>query len=231
MFETKEQIKQFIEDRFSKVEDLTYLQYHPNEYPSDYSIDDFTPFIEIRDIVGADWVRNGVSKVVFGWNDISDFVVKVPFIGEGYYQEDNFLADAYSFNCASNSKDCSDYCCTEEEVYAEAEEVGIENFFAATELICEIDDVKFYIAEKAREFHWGDFPTISEDSREKAKGSDGTSLLDVSFLGIFYEQNEDKSVDRMIQFLRDFELNDFHSGNLGYINDRLVFIDYSGYNE
>ena len=34
---------------------------------------------------------------------------------------------------------------------------------------------------------------------------------------------------RLNDFLEWYDINDLHSGNIGYINGKLVFIDYAGY--
>ena len=43
-----------------------------------------------------------------------------------------------------------------------------------------------------------------------------------------YYANSEKA-DELFEFLNESDINDLHSGNIGYIGNRLVLIDYSGY--
>jgi hypothetical protein len=43
----------------------------------------------------------------------------------------------------------------------------------------------------------------------------------------FYYSEEEMS--KLCDFLCELEINDLHSGNIGYLNGRIVLIDYSGY--
>ena len=38
-----------------------------------------------------------------------------------------------------------------------------------------------------------------------------------------------KRLDNFLDFCEENDINDIHTGNVGYINGRLVVIDYSGY--
>ena len=43
----------------------------------------------------------------------------------------------------------------------------------------------------------------------------------------WYGENE---IEKLLKFINDEKINDLHSGNLGYLNDRPVIVDYAGYN-
>lgn len=237
MFETKAEIQKFIEETFSQIDDnnLDYLRYSFGRNSYYYQSGDstnFSPEEELRQIVGASWCESGASKIVFGWDNIPDIVIKVPFKGRGIFDiDENTLKSFEDFYCAGGS-DCGDYCAAEANVYAEAKARDLENFFCSTEFICELNGIKYYASTKAKGYWDVKHPEVSEDSEEKAYSTDdGNLYIDVDILSIFYEQNEDEAVEEIINFLQDMDTNDFHTGNLGFIDGCLVFLDYSGFND
>lgn len=158
------------------------------------------------------YVAGGASKVAF-WTDESDSVFKIGF-----------------------NKLRRDYCGLEAAHFAEAKELGLEEFFAATEFVMYYNNVRVYVAERAEV----SFERLSSDLYEKLEsdGMEEDRILDTideadsccEFINwlLPYYTDEDK-MNRLFEFLNESDINDLHSGNIGYIGNRLVLIDYSGY--
>lgn len=47
----------------------------------------------------------------------------------------------------------------------------------------------------------------------------------------FIELYGEEEFNRFTEFCEDYEIADLHSGNCGFINDKLVFLDYSGFED
>lgn len=158
------------------------------------------------------YVANGASKLVF-WTDCGDSVFKMGF----------------------NKLRC-DYCGLEAEYFAEAKQLGLGEFFAATEFVMYYNGISIYKAERAEV----SFERLSSDLYEKLESNgmeeeeilntidEADSLCEFMDWLIPYYTDTDKA-DELFEFLNESGINDLHSGNIGYIGDRLVLIDYSGY--
>ena len=158
------------------------------------------------------YVASGASKVVF-WTEESDSVFKMGF-----------------------NKLRRDYCGLEAEYFAEAKQLGLDEFFAATEFVMYCNNIRVYVAERAEV----SFERLSSDLYEKLESSgmkeskiwDTINEADsccefLDWLVPYYADND--KAEELFNFLNESDINDLHSGNIGYIGDRLVLIDYSGY--
>ena len=158
------------------------------------------------------YVASGASKVVF-WTECDNCVFKMGFNGLR-----------------------SDYCGLEAAYFAEAKRLGLDEFFAATEFVMWYGGVKVYMAERAEV----GYERLSSDLYEKleSSGMKESEIRDTiceadeccEFINwlIPYYADSDKA-DELFNFLNESNINDLHSGNIGYIGERLVLIDYSGY--
>ena len=157
-------------------------------------------------------IAGGASKVAF-WTDESDSVFKMGF----------------------NKLRC-DYCGLEAEYFAEAKRLGLEDFFAGTEFVMYYNGIRIYKAERAEV----SFERLSSDLYGKLEdnGMDEETIRDtieeadsccefLDWLVPYYTDND--KADELFEFLNENNINDLHSGNIGYIGNRLVLIDYSGY--
>lgn len=157
-------------------------------------------------------IAGGASKVAF-WTDESDYVFKMGF-----------------------NKLRRDYCGLEAEHFAEAKRLGLDEFFAATEFVMYCKGIRVYIAERAEV----GYERLSSDLYEKleSSGMKENEIIDTicevdeccEFMNwlVPYYADSDKA-DELFEFLNESDINDLHSGNIGYIGERLVLIDYSGY--
>lgn len=238
----KNEISKFIAENFYG-EDINYLKYNPIElydYSSSclsgdwISCDKWEPFLQIKRQVGADHIMAGATKIVFIWDDF-DFVIKIPFYGKGYYEEayeKPQLKGIEEFGNSFCNEEPWNYCAAEEQVYRAAYEKDLEYFFCGTQYICSIGDIKFYASEKMDEEFFYDYSKKpSEESYNKAYFSPYYVDMNDNCAAMLFEQNDKEEVYKLQQFLRSWNLNDFHCGNFGYINNHLRIIDYSGFFE
>lgn len=172
----------------------------------------------------------GASKLVIQPKG-ENFVIKIPFTG--YFIGDELYEDFTEAGLVTNN-DCNewDYCLTEVEVYSLAAQQGIEKIFCKTELIGDIENHPIYIQELATVFRKRSI--TSPDSEEKIN----KTMKKLYNMGVITEINKlwlsdvylyfgDILFDTIFPFIS--EINDLHDGNIGYIGDRPVIFDYSGY--
>lgn len=167
----------------------------------------------------------GASRFVI-WEDTLPYVIKIPFI-ERCTQYKN-------------------YCEIEVEICNRAMKTDIKDCFAKTAFLCYYQDYPIYIMEKAicdedglylsaceaAENHkevTEEFIARSEVdfSSSITSFSSMDSMTQMEFLKL-EEWGEDVA-DRFFSFSKENNINDQHLGNFGYINNRLVIIDYCGF--
>ena len=67
---------------------------------------------------------------------------------------------------------------------------------------------------------------MDEDEFFEYVGSlDGSEMVDELF-GFYYDA---ETLEKVSTFIQDNNINDVHTGNVGYRGDQLVMVDYSGY--
>lgn len=131
-----------------------------------------------------------------------------------------------------------DYCAREVEIYHKAIEAEVEECFASCHFLMDYEGVPCYIMEKVEcdtDAVESDFVTRSsengcidmdEDEFFEYVGSlDGSEMVDELF-GFYYDA---ETLEKVSTFIQDNNINDVHTGNVGYRGDQLVMVDYSGY--
>ena len=165
-----------------------------------------------------------------------NFVIKIPFqgfISERYNRDRQCWEDEFvRYDSAYCSGSEWDYCLSEVEIYKRAVEAGVQQIFAKTEFITTVDGHPIYIQEKAEIFNRGEHSHPREQLRKtREKTKDYYCEANEDWLTDVLEYyGEDIFLD-FLRFVDDLQLTDLHSGNLGYINNRPVITDYSGYYE
>ena len=168
---------------------------------------------------------SGATKMVFIVDGLEDWVIKVPFLFSEKTAPGNF-------------RHC-DACSAEAKVFTEAVDSGLQEYFAACYHYKTVGDIPFYIQEKAdcnpdnnedilfdkvsTSYNREDYD--SEDAYYSAIHCEVDEMGDEERLDAFFGD----WVGKLMNFLFDRELNDFHCANLGFIGLRPVLIDYSGY--
>lgn len=145
--------------------------------------------------------------------------------------------------CSGNESDAMD----EVHIYKQAVEAGLEYLFPKTLFLCELNGIKYIIQEKIS-FSAGNVPrmkypkyqritqTVARDVSEKmqhefnrANHGHFTRKLDKMWTEMICSLYGRKVCVNLCEFVRQYKINDLHRNNIGYINDRPVILDFSGY--
>lgn len=156
--------------------------------------------------------KSGLTKLVL--IDDGDWVLKIPF---------------------SNKKD---HCKMEVRNYMEAVKEGFGNNFAATFFLMTYEGAPCYIMEKAEcdetdiedKYYDSLIETgaLSESDVSSCLGSIDSCTIVEELLELNYGR---ETFNRLQDFLNRNKINDLHTGNVGFLKDLLVLIDYSGYHK
>lgn len=226
--ETLDKIKDFLVARCESLgmDDCYY-------YQDDCECEDEDHFYDMQAACCADDVRWGASKIVFFYDDLPDWVIKVPFFGTY-----NIDTDEYYDFCRANECGDGNYCQVEADIALDADREGVGACFAHTYYVTCINGIPYYASEKIEDTLLNsDEPQVSEASSSAAENlSESYDLYELSLcdevLAMFIEQYGETMAENLLKFLYDQELGDFHRNNLGVdAEGRIKIIDYSDYNE
>lgn len=157
-------------------------------------------------------MHSGMTKACFVHEDLGDWVIKVGFAG-------------------SLSKD---YARAEYENYQAAIKSGLAWYFPFTDFLCEIDGMEFFIQESAEcceDAITSDWYELMLAWHEEM----GHDLDSIDIWDEVYDLEDAEKIELMFNdmalssFLRERRIGDLHEGNFGFIGDRTVIIDFSGY--
>lgn len=158
-------------------------------------------------------INYGATKLVIMSSEANNWVFKIPFK-----------------NCKCN------YCQMEVDIYERACKENIEEFFAPCYFLEKYDSVDIYVMERAdlsyNNLYSDLYRRLSDEGRSDEEVEDIMMEVEdesgyVEWLFPYY-MDYDK-FETFTDFLENADINDLHSGNIGYIGDRVVLIDYSGY--
>ena len=182
-------------------------------------------------------LASGVSKVAIIPKE-KNYVIKIPYYG--VYRKNNGIKcfDPY-FSSISKS---SDYCKSEEIIYNKAKANGLDTFFAEIEQIGKIKSIPIYVQRKAVIFEDVYYP---EDDEEENLNEHEISIfktittkysdlvedeyLPISWMKDFICSYGELAFDKLYNFLSDNNIQDLHSENIGYICEKPVLVDFSGF--
>lgn len=169
----------------------------------------------------------GATKGVLIFKDL-DCVLKIPFDGSdgdwfiGAYEGDDY----YGWN----------YCAAEEDYYLLAEKANLEDCFLETKCVVSIQGRPIYKQRVATMMHekqgYGkscsseeEYDRVSSTIRESHEVFNLPWQIDAfNFYGkIIFE--------KLMNFIDDSGIRDLHGGNLGYIGEQPVLVDYASFND
>ena len=131
--------------------------------------------------------------------------------------------------------DTKPYCARECENYKAAMEAGLADYFPYTAFLCCVDEVNFYIQERAECGDNCDVPELAFNSLKARCESWGDPFNENDIWDEIEELDPDYAVnlifnnEDLAQFVLDHRINDLHMANFGTIYGRHVIIDFSGY--
>ena len=182
-------------------------------------------------------LASGVSKVAIIPKE-KNYVIKIPYYGK--YRKSNGIKcfDPY-FSSISKS---GDYCKSEEIIYNKAKANGLDTFFVEFEQIGKIKSTPIYVQRKAVIFEDVYYP---EDDEEENLNEHEISIfktittkysdlvedeyLPLSWMKDFICSYGELAFDKLYNFLSDNNIQDLHSENIGYICEKPVLVDFSGF--
>lgn len=180
--------------------------------------------------------ESGATKIVL-FPFEGNYVVKIPFSHDSYndsYCDDENDEKPNQFYGAGEP-DGWDYCRAETILYEKAEKFHIEDCFLKTELLGYVHSHPIYIQEKVEMyFSRNDESPKDWDSEQKIQlycQSHNYWCFNSYWIDDFLKFYGEKMFDLLSKFLRDNCIHDLHGGNLGYINNRPVIVDYGSYHE
>ena len=240
----KEYLIEFLEDSLGHLKFNQLRCTDEDEYDDYNNLFDSTPCPPIN-------LKAGATKLVLFYDEFPELVVKLPLCG-GYhsrYWDDDFDPDeddeweTYDYNGAGYTDHENDYCYTEMKMYEAAKEDKLEDFFAPTVYLCNINDIPVYVSELVKctyeEFFYDAYyeedaesVVYSEKSKDMAFQIKKThNAFTTDILAYFIEQYQKERVEQLILFLEGHGIDDdLHTGNIGFDeNNYIRIIDYSSY--
>ena len=179
----------------------------------------------------------GASKLVILPRE-ENFVIKIPFTGT--YMGGEYYCFSEAGLLTGNVNNEWDYCHTEEEVYNLAISHHVEDVFCKTELVGCVNFHPIYIQEFAEVLEnlpiTSDACANAEDSlisllktnkpfMKKVNNLDGN--INKFWLMDVYNYFGERLFEDIVSFIDG--IDDLHDGNVGYVGDRPVLVDYSGF--
>lgn len=189
--------------------------------------------------------NTGASKLVLIF-DYKNFVLKIPFMGydsEDYDQweiEDYGEDYEYSSYCRfaeADSENGWDYCEMEAKLYEEAKTYGVSVFFLETKKIFEVNGFPIYIqpfmsGDLDSDYEWDDTKSSVSNMNITRKITRDQFVLNMSahWASKAVSQYGLKKFKKLLNFIEDFDIEDLHSSNIGYMkNGNCRIIDYCGF--
>lgn len=176
----------------------------------------------------------GATKGVLIFEQLG-FVIKIPFCRN---TENCYYNSAYGeYECCyftgADTDNGWDYCEAEADKYERAETEGLAQCFAKTEKIGDIDGYPIYMQELADIYKSIDYQSshTEEDSRQVSSicNSNNFYMFNIEWLSDAFHYYGEKVFHKLLEFIRTVGINDLHDGNIGYIGNRPVLVDYSSF--
>lgn len=158
----------------------------------------------------------------------ADYVIKIPFRGSISCGEE------YDFENANFDKEHFwDYCFSELIYYNLAKRQKIEKAFAKTRLLGIVQNYPIYIQEKVTTFSSTGFdPYLKNERTEKTRKyckEKNFYCFNNRWLADAFQYYGEKRFNKIINFLKDYDIEDLHIDNIGYIGSRPVILDFSDF--
>ena len=219
------------------IEVLNFIEnFHLNEDNgfAEGDVDYFISSIDKKKVPEFDYDTGATKLVIIPEN--RDYVIKIPFNGKYDYNWDSREDGFISFYGAEEDGWGDDYCAAEQLFYHRAEEAGYAEFFLKTEFEGNMYGYPIYTQKKVEDFCNYTPDEIqasysSGDSRKSLKSNMIASLPYYWTAACLTAFNEDlEKLNDFISFLKETGiLSDLHTGNLGFVNNKPVIVDYGGF--
>lgn len=196
----------------------------------------------------------GASKLVLLFHD-EDFVIKIPFryfeIEEGDYgatlmeyereeiEEEPLIEDflqpiSRASNFYLDTLRHWDYCELETAIYREAVEDELAPYFAEEFLAGFVGNMPIYCQAKVQTYYEGAThytEEVQEKTTRSCKERGLRVMFDIDWVTDFIQYYGLNEYERLLKFIDQLGLRDFHHGNIGYIDEYPILLDYSDFYE
>ena len=196
---------------------------------------EITKNIEPTDLYDSDgyitW--NSVSNVFFNENTYHEFeihhgITKCVIVPD-------YKTYVFKFNKSGFDYD---YCDAEAEVNKNAKIEGYDQYLADMVFLLKFGDIDIYVQERTFKFEDGYTPYYENSDRSdehynllESISSDycSSECIPLDWAADFSAYYSDAEFADLCQFLDNYNVNDLHEANIGYIGNRPVIFDYSGW--
>ena len=207
-------------------------------FDSDFYVDT-TSFETLAYNLNADNYDAGATKLVLFYDDIPDYVIKLPIFG--YYDEWN---DKYfefqKSNCYCPIEENNNYCAAECYYTELAYQYKLEDMFIKTEVLTKIHGIPVYISERIdcinepweNEYLCEDDAVIysAQNLYHQYKNGLDKSKFYLENLILFIDYYGLKRTNQLIDFILQNNIQDLHNANIGFdFNGDLKIIDCAGF--
>lgn len=199
--------------------------------------EDYSWYEDFRYECDADSIEHGATKIVLFYDEIPDWVVKIPCKGEYLEEEDEYRPFKGACRFFPVSREW-DYCEGEVHISKTAFYAGLEEMFALTYFLFMYEDTPIYVSErvpksrwinprwKDEEYSW----SIAKDISRYRKDDLYDSCLDEEVIAFLVDAYGEMKTHELIDFIVENDIRDLHNGNVGFTKDmKIKILDYSGF--
>lgn len=186
---------------------------------------------------GDYYYSHGASKLaIISVN--GDYVIKIPYTGELsediWYPTEEEFQEFFDPYCNAGG-DCPwDYCALEVERYEYAKQFGFEKYLAKIELLGYLNGYPIYIQEKCETYYDSvRSKHYTEEEKKTTRSICGLGKFDYltneNWLTDFRFYYGNQALTDFSNFLTKNGWDDLNDSNIGYLNNRPIIFDFSGF--
>ena len=187
--------------------------------------------------------KSGATKIVLYYNDIENWVVKLPYYGDFDPTAEEEGMDCYRYFCGANehvpTEYDDNYCEVEAYLSKQAEIEGVADMFAKTYYLGMLNNIPVYVSEKAETTVYDtneDYRRINSAAETQSlydfydNELDMAGLYDKSTFRYFVDQYGVQKAEKLINFIMKYNIDDLSDTNIGFDKyGKIKIIDYSGF--
>lgn len=180
---------------------------------------------------------HGVSKLCI-IPEGADYVIKIPFNSFWDIDTEEFLDFE---NANFDDEHYWDYCFTEVICYNKAKSKKVNKAFCKAKLLGLVNDYPIYIQERAETYYnlkkkgknqesdYNDEDDRTPRTKDYCK-KHGFFCFNPIWCADAIEYYGKKRFNKIMSFVKENNIGDLHTDNIGYVGRKPVFIDFSDYN-
>lgn len=233
-----------MENKYDFFKNILSQGSFPLEENKDFTVDNNQEILDFLDSINVlndfDWDDGATKFVLIPKAEDINYVIKIPYSGDivADWDEDGRLFETfYPFSMANNGPRPWDYCATECLRYQEAEKANFNQYLAKTELLGFYRGYPIYAQEKCVVFY--DKKTVGyyslktrQSTFSKVRNFMAPQDINLDWLTDFRFCYGAEALSNFMNFInKNCWDDDLRETNIGYLNNKPVLIDYSGFLE